>query len=260
MILLLVVLSFNSCNSRKNKLSKTWFYITGYTASGKPIKISAKDSLLNNFLTPACFINLQPDGKYTSFLYTFDYGNWQLENNEIILLSEKNVRQKLPLQVLDSKVMMVTVTDLNGNVFNCDFESASGSFKTEDENPFSKPNNLWRIPALHKETNDEITARLMNHFQFWEKYFDWGIRTEQSTLDVRSTASPLKIYGNGFALKPYEYLPVAWKQSFYDVEDCQKANDKLSAFIKSGEIAWPHTDHKYKMFLSAFQQMQQKMR
>jgi len=256
----LVLLSFASCNSRKNKLTKVWFFITGYTASGKPINISPNDSLVNNLLTPACFINLQNDGKYSSFLYAFDYGTWKFENNEIILLNVKNQQQKLPVMVLDNNEMMVAVTDIKGHSFNCEFESASNSFNTDEQNPFSKQNNLWRIAASHKETDEEITARLMNHFQFWEKYFEWGIRTEQSTLDVRSTASPLKLYGNGFALKPYENLPVTWKQCFFDDEDCRKANDKLEKFIKSNDIAWPHTDHKYKMFLSAFQQMQQKMK
>lgn len=254
------MLSLAGCNSRKNKLGKVWFYITGYTASGKPIKIFSKDSLLSNILSPACFINLQPNGSYTSFLYTFDYGTWKLENDEIILSNVKNEQQKLQVMVLDNKEMMLGITDLRGNSFNCNFESASTIFTNDDENPFSKKNNLWRIPASKKETDEEITQRLLNHFLYWAKYFEWGIKTEQATLDVRSTASPLKLYGNGFTLKPFENLPIAWKKCFYDEEDCIKANVKLEAFIKSNDIAWPRTDNKYKMFLSAFQQMQQKMR
>jgi len=75
------------------------------------------------------------------------------------------------------------------------------------DDPFSVQNNKWRIPPTHRETDDEIKQRLYNHCQFWESYFEWALANEQATVDVRSTPTAIKIYGNGFGLKPVEELP-----------------------------------------------------
>jgi hypothetical protein len=80
---------------------------------------------------------------------------------------------------------------------------------------------------------------------------------EFSSVDVRSTPSPVKIYGNGFIIKPFGDLSAAWKSYFYDSADCAKANEMLVDIVHKNNIAWAHTDNKYKMFISAFQQMQQ---
>jgi hypothetical protein len=37
---------------------------------------------------------------------------------------------------------------------------------------------------------------LHNHCQFWETYFTWALKNELATIDVRSTPTAIKIYGN----------------------------------------------------------------
>ena len=34
-------------------------------------------------------------------------------------------------------------------------------------------------------------------------YFNWALDNELTTVDVRSTPTPIKIYGNGFTIKQY---------------------------------------------------------
>ena len=70
----------------------------------------------------------------------------------------------------------------------------------------------------------------------------------------------IKIYGNGLELKPYNTLPQKWISYFYDEEDCRKANGIMEDVLRNENIAWPHTDNKYKAFISVFQQLQQKIR
>jgi hypothetical protein len=125
------------------------------------------------------------------------------------------------------------------------------------EDPFSRENNRWRIPALRKETDMEIRDRLRNHCQFWEVYFNWALKYELRTVDVRSTPTLIKIYGNGFTLKPFEALPAQWRSYFFDDEDCKKANQQIKDLFENRTIAWAHTDNKYKMFIGTFQQMEQ---
>jgi hypothetical protein len=116
-------------------------------------------------------------------------------------------------------------------------------------------NNQWRIPATAKESDQEIRKRLFNHCQFWESYFTWALKNDISTVDVRSTPTLIKIYGNGFTLKPFAELPPIWKSYFFDAQDCEKANDMITDIFQKKNIAWAHTDNKYKMFISAFQQL-----
>ncbi len=105
----------------------------------------------------------------------------------------------------------------------------------------------------------EIRNRLLNHFKFWELYFTRALNNEIQYIDVRSTPTPVKIYGNGFGLIPFEQLPAAWRAYFFDEEDCKIANDKIKSLFNRNAIGWPHTENKYKMFISAFQQLQQKL-
>ena len=149
------------------------------------------------------------------------------------------------------------IVSADGSVYN--FESQQGSSSAPNQNPFSVVNNAWRIKAKKKESDSEIKYRLLNHFKFWEVYFTWALNNQIESIDVRSMPTPIKIYGNGFTLKPFETLPDAWKSYFFDEEDCRKANEKINFLFQHENIAWAHTDNKYKMFISAFQQMQQKL-
>ncbi|HTL10142.1 MAG TPA: hypothetical protein VL307_17830, partial [Chitinophagaceae bacterium] len=97
------------------------------------------------------------------------------------------------------------------------------------------------------------------HFKFWERYFTWALNDRIDYIDVRSTPTPIKIYGNGFALKPFEELPAAWKNYFYDEEDCRAANEKIKYIFDNNLLAWPHTDNRYKLFIAAFQQLQKQL-
>ncbi|HEV2482643.1 MAG TPA: hypothetical protein VGS79_23420 [Puia sp.] len=124
------------------------------------------------------------------------------------------------------------------------------------EDPFSRDNNGWRIPATHKETDAEIKKRLYNHCRFWEFYFKWSQDKKLDIVDVRSTPTPIKMYGNGFGLRPLEDLPPRWKSYFFDDDDCWKANDILKDIFEHQTIAWSNSASKYKMFLGAFQQLE----
>ncbi len=128
------------------------------------------------------------------------------------------------------------------------FESQPLPAATSGEDPFSGHNNQWRIPAAHKENDEEIKKRLYNHCQFWEAYFTWALKNELATIDVRSTPTAIKIYGNGFGLKPFEELPARWKSCFFDEEDCRKAGEMIQDIFQHKNIAWAHTDNKHKFF------------
>jgi hypothetical protein len=238
--------ALSGCMFAGNPLSKLWFYT--YSSD----RTTGRDTLL----TPASFLELRADGTYTRDFGRFDYGSWNRKDQQLFLTNQQHTTYVYSLgSVIDKDMQLTLSKGVQG-----DFEGLSLPSEKEAEDPFSLANNRWRIPATHKEDDGEIRRRLANHFRFWQKYFAWALDKQLATVDVRSTPTPIKIYGNGFGLKPIEDLPAEWRSYFFDAEDCQKANDMIKAIFDHQTIAWAHTDSKYKMFLSAFQQMENFLR
>jgi hypothetical protein len=238
----LLLAAATGCSLLVNPLPKLWFFTYG---TGTP---DGKDSLLN----PASFLELRPDGSYTRDFGTFDYGTWLNRNNHLILTSHDHQKSTYPLTLPTGGEMLLA---LSGG-YMASFESRTIPSMQQKQDPFSVLNNRWRIPATHKESDAEIRKRLYNHCQFWEAYFGWALDKGLSTVDVRGTPTLIKIYGNGFTLKPAEDLPAEWVSCFYDADDCQKASTIIKDIFEHKTIAWAQTDNKFKMFLSAFQQLQ----
>ena len=241
---LLLVFSFVilGCQNEKSRLSKLWFYT--FSDPG-----SKRDTLLS----PASFLLLQEDGAYTRDFGAFEYGSWKIKDNDILLTSHSGVKRNFSYSRTGINSIKLSLKD--GQKAN--FESMPVPSKEDGPNPFSTDLNLWRIPPLEKESNEQIRKRLLNHCKFWEAYFSWALANELATVDVRSTPTNIKVYGNGFGLKPLNELPSTWKAVFYDEDDCAKANEVVRNIFQNKTIAWAKTDNKYKMFISAFQQMQQ---
>ncbi|MBV4356326.1 hypothetical protein [Pinibacter aurantiacus] len=235
---------FAGCATTADRLAKIWFF-THHTGGDETTMK----------LEPTSFLNLQPNGTYTSYLIGFDDGQWTATGSEIILKSNHHTTNKLAIGSLMANELVI---NYNGSNTNYNFEGCDDTFKTDNDNPFSAVNNLWRIKPTHAESDKQISARLKNHLHFWEKYFEWALDTKKHSIDVRSTPSVIKIYGNGLSLKHYEDQPEAWKNCFYDSTDCVKAMVQMQNFLRKTDIAWPHSDNPFKMFLSAFQQMNEK--
>jgi hypothetical protein len=245
-ILFTVMITQNSCLLKKKKLDKLWFYT--YTSGATQNE--------DGEATPASFMYLQPDGSYTRDFGSFDYGHWKRKDSILLLSSSKGAAIVFPIKHLFGNEL--ELVSAKGSILN--FESQPARFSSVTDNPFSIENNQWRIPAREKESEQQLKDRLRNHCRFQEAYFKWALNDQLNSIDVRSTPSPIKIYGNGFALKEFDALPIAWRSYFYDEEDCQKANNILKNIFEKGDIGWSHTDNRYKMFISAFQQLQQQLK
>ena len=244
--LILLLITGSGCSLLNDPLPHLWFYT--YSQGGET------DSLLN----PASFLELRKDGTYTRDFGGFDYGTWVYKDKMLYLNNRAGGIRNInfPVTNVSSKEMQL---DLGGGKTGF-FESQPLGTGTSADDPFSGQNNQWRIPAVHKENEEQIKKRLYNHCQFWEAYFTWALKNELSTIDVRSTPTAIKIYGNGFGLKPFEELPPRWKACFFDADDCRKANDMIQDIFQHRNIAWAHTDNKYKLFISAFQQLKRYLR
>jgi hypothetical protein len=244
-LVLAILVSVNACQGEKGRVSRIWFY----TFSDPGTK---KDTLLS----PASFMMLHPDGSYTRDFGKFEYGQWTVTNGHLQLTNYLSGKTDLAYDNTGITNLKLLLDDAEG----ANFESMPIPVKEDGPNPFSKEMNHWRLQPGKKESREEIRKRLLNHCQFWEAYFSWAFVNKLPGADVRSTPTNIKIYGNGFQLKPLAELPASWKHCFYDEEDCAIANEIIANIFQTETIAWAKTDSKYKMFLSAFQQMQQYLR
>jgi hypothetical protein len=244
-VFLIAILTQSGCLSKNKHLDRLWFY----TYSSGDVKNEVAEA------TPASFLYLKTDGSYTRDFGKFDYGTWKLEKSELVLSSKTNQRIIFPIKKFFNNELQLT--SAKGTVLN--FESQPGKFLLTSDDPFSVENNQWRVPATKKETDAQIKNRLRNHCRFNEAYFKWALDNDLNIVDVRSTPSPIKIYANGFALKEFDDLPATWRSYFFDKEDCLKANAMIKNIFEKGTIGWVHTDNRYKMFISAFQQLQEQL-
>jgi|GEM_PF-379400 len=232
-----------ACSPFEKDLTGVWFY-----------KPSAQRSKKDSLLTATSFLQLQSNGAYTSDLGHYDHGSWTAEGNVLALTNSKGKTIRLPIEKHTRHELHLFANE-NWVVSFDKYPAASGK-----ANPFSQENNRWRLPARQPESDAEIRARLYNHCRFWETYFAWALEKEINSIDVRSTPTPIKIYGNGFGLKKFEELPYAWRQYFYDTTDCRKAEQMLKDVFRKRNIKWPETDVTYKKFISAFQQLQAQLK
>ena len=240
-ILLTILLSLNACTGILKHNTGVWFYTF------------TKGALSSEYsLTPASFLCLDPDKTYTMDFGKFEYGKWMRNGDTLIL---NTVTGNTEVFVINNKGKDMELSPEPGVL--CDFELQPYSFDKNVPAPFSLQDNQWRIKATRKETPAAIRARLVNHCRFWKDYFTWALNNNIASVDVRSIPTPVKIYGNGFALKNMEDLPAGWKNYFFDSADCEAANNMIAYVFAHNDIAWAHTDNKYKMFTGAFEQLQQ---
>lgn len=237
---LAMITSLGSC--RHAGPSGIWFF----TYNSNPKELDSTG------LNPSNFLVLQEDGHYTKDFGRFEYGQWKYSGDQLLLTDQNNEKSALTVNYLTAKEMQLGPA--KGPLDN--FERQLAGTGDDNENPFSLTNNRWRIRANAKENEQQIRMRLFNHFQFWERYFSWALKHKIDYIDVRSTPTLIKIYGNGFTLKPSDDLPPSWRRYFFDEADCLLANELVQKVFQSGNIAWPHTDNRFVLFISAFQQLE----
>jgi hypothetical protein len=233
-----------------------WFYSYSSDPAQKGMDSLVTAGTLAAGLTPASWLELKPGGGYTREFGKFEYGVWSMKDNKLQLTNQLGKTSVYHVNYSSSDDIRVLIEQ----GVEAHFENHPLPDTTKGADPFSAERNRWRLPAREKETEADIRRRLLNHFQFWEAYFTWALNDNISSVDVRSTPTLLKIYGNGFVLKSVEDLPPEWRSIFFDAADCVRANNLMENLFHSRTIAWAHTDNKYKLFIGAFQQMQEWLR
>lgn len=246
--LFLFLISICACTVKKAGIARVWLFDEEHLVEGSRYPL-ATDASWN----PACFLNLQSDGRYTLYQTEWDTGKWLVRDGMLLLLngSRKFTEYKLGLE---GENEMILIDKRRGVEMR--FLGYSNHFSSPEENPFSTWNNRWRIRADHKESNTEIGARIRNHFRYWETYYNWAGQAKVGTLSVSDVPSFFEMYGNGYELRRPEDQPQRWKQLFFDSADCYKAYEKMYYLMYAHNVKWTETENRYAAMSSAFRQMQ----
>jgi hypothetical protein len=255
--LLLLTILLLSCKAEEEpSFEKVWFYDDDISKDKQMENISKYGGGSEYSFSAASFLNLQTEGKFTSYFTAFDYGTWKQKDSTLVLTNHNKGKLLLEVKRLNPK-QMICMNKSNGRVYR--FNGFKNEFSSEPENPFSINNNLWRVKAGHKESDAELASRLKNHFKWWEKYFSWGLNSKLKVMDIRSTPSVLDMYANGFELKYYDYQFAEWKNIFYDTANSWRAYEMVYYLMYKKNISWPKTENRFESFVSAFKQLQQWM-
>jgi hypothetical protein len=252
LFLSLAILLFASCkNNKEERLDKVWIY--DENLSGMDLrKEGIEGAKVDYDLTPANFISLRPDGTFSACLPDFKEGSWKQKGRDLVLNAPADMQV---LRIIKQENNTLLLVDLKKQLVHR-FIGADQVIASREADPFSSQNNQWRKRATRKENDAELQARLKNHFHFWEAYFNWGLQSKMETLDVRSTPSLFKLYGNGFQLEYFEYLPEKWMNLFYDTADCRRAYEMVYYKMYEKDVNWGKTDNRFEMLASAFKQVQ----
>jgi hypothetical protein len=250
---MILLVSCQTSSNEKGTIEKVWLFSEVNFKEKESGQKKAKPEPYHLILSPESFIDLQKDGTYTSFLGRMDKGKWKVKDDKLILY---NALHDIVFDIVSAKNGLLKLYYPARNAEYI-FEGFTNNFTRPEDNPFSLVNNQWRFKAKHKESDEEIDARLKNHLLFHQKYFDWGAKEHEEGLYVNRTASPVDIYSNGFQLKQDGQLPYEWANLFYDKIDCRKAYERLYYVVALNKVDWPKSDNDFKKLASAFKQVQQ---
>ncbi len=229
----------------EKELSKVWMYQPGTIKEGK----------VDSLLSYTNFIELRPDGGFSSYLGKFATGTWSFESKtqKLHLVLAGGRRFEIPVNRDASGRLVLGFASLAIPRFTP--HPIPGLFHADD--PFAPANNQWRVRAKARETDQQIRGRLISHCHFWVAYFKWADNYDVELEDLRSIPSPIKIYGNGFGLTHFQDEPRPWTVNFYDTADSRKAYDLLRRVFSKNDIKWPNTDNDYKRFADGFEQVEE---
>src|SRR5690242_12206887 len=100
---ILLSLFFISCRTEnKPSFEKAWIYNDDLSEKEQLENVDRYGSTMESGFSGASFLNLQPDGKFTSYFSAFDYGHWALKDSTLLLIDHNKGRLFLEVKKLES--------------------------------------------------------------------------------------------------------------------------------------------------------------
>lgn len=263
---IITMISMLSCNKQEQSLTGLWEFSTaGYAPEQKHAD---------------CFLNLQADGKYTLFIPDyFDYGTYRQDKKDKDVLwfttyrkghyygdtfslrlagsgtAERQISLSLAAHVQQHPGFDSAVYDYITNKMNTELTLTKSAVQYPDMDPYSYNLNRWRIRAVHKESCQEISYRVINFLKHMHALFEGQRKAESEKVGYQFSPSPLLFGANGIASKHITKVPGYWVHTFYDKEQAVQGNNMISAIFDE-PMTFPKDTKRYdEMWANLLSQM-----
>lgn len=117
------------------------------------------------------------------------------------------------------------------------------------KDPFYPPNNLWRKPPAHPETDAELQKRLANYFLHLLYILQSALERNQQEVTFEFSPGIVKIYAGGIGVEDWEQVPPYWLKTFYNPAQAKAAYTMYytymhrTPFYGKGTGNWLKDDH-----------------
>lgn len=170
-------------------------------------------------LISGSFINLQTNGNFTArFFSRYFEGDWSKTDSFLTLITSKQDTLRFETRVADPDSLILKLVSVNSSKLLT--YTIGGVLNTiqykEEDNPYSKENNVWALKPDKKENAVEIRQRVLNYIN----YLRLVLNDPYNNSDyLELIDNPIRIATNGLSLKWIEEVDAAYKMTYYDEED-----------------------------------------
>jgi len=107
-------------------------------------------------------------------------------------------------------------------------------YTNEKTDPYSKPNNVWRLKPAKPEDENAVLQRVQNHLQFYRLFMNDVVDRNKHYISLHSFRTPLILNKESIGLKSYDDARDAWDESFYDTLQARQGYKILYKAIIKG--------------------------
>ncbi len=179
-------------------------------------------------------LNLFKDSTFTEIKgRNIEHGTWSISAKNQIQFADKTLKILKPENKGSYETLYANLkAKENLFDFTCYFKSIGKAIDNPEEDPFHPSNNLWRIKAEQKETDDAIKARLINYLEHLSLTLWAAVERGQANVNLEHAQGIVKVYKGGIgALKPDD-IDKNWINCFYDDEDAMKGYELFKSNLK----------------------------
>lgn len=233
-ILLFISLSLVSCNNSdfsveipKNNFQGLWLI----TSVEGPFKKDAALPAMIKFNTGR-WIQFNTDSTYTTNIKgQYDYGTYSPfkdGKDSVLLRSFRGDIYHLSAKYDgngNGKILhRITIPDMSA-MYDYKFDSRVRQFDFDEEkiDPYSKENNLWRMPAERSENDSLLAIRMINHIDFWIAYLNLANKMETKTLNLNNINTCFEFSNYGIIMNRFNDWESTFKTLFYNRAEAERA-------------------------------------
>lgn len=151
----------------------------------------------------------------------------------------------------DKKVGMI---DLSKEPFSITVEDTKANEKfiyrripfkdsLNENHPFYRTNNQWRLKAKRAETDEEITKRLAAYIKHLALVLKSASANKSDIISFEFSMGPVAVYSGGIGAIPFENIRPSWVKVFYDENDARKAYRFYQSAIANSRTNSASTGH-----------------